>query len=58
MSAGNWLATLGSWLVAPAKAILKPCWEQLVEEKAETLAVRLKILEAIVRFRLNDCQIR
>lgn len=56
MSDTNWLATLGSWLVLPLKAILRPWWNQLVEEKAESVAVRSKLLEAIVRFRLHDCE--
>src|ERR1022692_4121486 len=56
MGDNNWLATLGSWLAAPARAILRPWWDQLVEEKAETESVRLKLLEAIVRFRLRDFQ--
>jgi hypothetical protein len=56
MSDGNWLATLGHWLVVPVKALFRPWWEQLVEKKAELKSVRLKLLEAIVRFRLHDCK--
>jgi len=50
----NWLATLGSWLVVPFKAILKPWWKKLVEDMAEAEAVKSKLLEAMVRFRVND----
>jgi hypothetical protein len=51
-----WLAKLGSWLAKPAKIILAPWWERLVETKAESQAVRAKLLEAIVGFRVADYQ--
>ena len=54
--ADNWLATIGSWLVAPVKVVLGPWWDRLVNQKAENLALRLKLLEAIVRFRMRDYQ--
>lgn len=52
----DWLATLGSWLVAPARVVLHPWWERLVEKKAESKALRAKLLEAIIGFRVNDYQ--
>ncbi len=54
--ADNWLATLGSWAVTPIKVVLRPWWDKVVEKKAEELAVRLKLLDAIVRFRVHDYQ--
>jgi hypothetical protein len=54
--ADNWLATAGSWVVAPAKVILAPWWDRLVDQKAEQLALRLKLLDAVVRFRVRDYQ--
>jgi len=54
--ADNWLATLGSWIVTPLKLVLSPWWDRLVEQKAESLAVQFRLLEAIVRFRLKDYQ--
>jgi hypothetical protein len=55
---GDWLATLGSWLVTPARVVLHPWWERLVEKKAEAQAIRAKLLEAIVGFRVGDFQRR
>jgi hypothetical protein len=50
----NWWSTLASWFVSPVKAVAKPWWDQLVERKAEDAAVRLKLLEAVVGFRVSD----
>lgn len=50
----NWLSTAGSWLATPAKALFGPWWEKYVGGKAETIAVRKKILEAAVLFRVRD----
>jgi hypothetical protein len=50
----NWLETGGSWLSKPFRAVAGPWWEKHVEEKAANTAVRQKLLEAIVCFRLND----
>jgi hypothetical protein len=52
----NWLATLGGALLWPLKALVRPWWEKLVEKKAESAAVRAKMLEAIVAFRVADYQ--
>jgi hypothetical protein len=54
----NWLATLGSWLSKPMRALLRPWWDQLVETKAESQALRIKVMDAIVRFRVADYQRR
>lgn len=50
----NWLSTLGSWFAYVIKALTGPWWDRLVEKKAEDAAVRLKLLEAVVRFRVSD----
>jgi hypothetical protein len=53
---GNWLATLGGWLFTPLKAIFRPWWDNLVEKKAASEAVRSQVLSAITRFRIIDFQ--
>jgi hypothetical protein len=53
-SNGNWLGTLGSWLVKPLHFILRPWWEKLVEEKAASAAVQQQVLEIITQFRVTD----
>lgn len=50
----NWLSTAGSWLATPVKLVFGPWWEKYVGSKAESVAVRQKILEAAVRFRVRD----
>jgi hypothetical protein len=50
----HWLVVVGTWLIAPVKAVLKPWWKQLVEDKAEAATVKDKMLEGIVRFRVKD----
>jgi hypothetical protein len=50
----NWLSTAGKWLWAPVKAVLGPWWERLVEKRAEDTAFRVRMLEAIVQFRVGD----
>lgn len=50
----HWLEVVGGWLVAPAKAVLRPWWKKLVEDKAEAVTVKNRLLEAVVRFRVVD----
>jgi hypothetical protein len=50
----NWLETAGSWLKKPFVALVGPWWDSLVQAKAGDAANRLKLLEAIVRFRISD----
>jgi hypothetical protein len=50
----NWLETAGSWLAKPFVAVAGPWWDKLVEAKAADLVVREKVLEAIIRFRIQD----
>jgi hypothetical protein len=50
----NWLATAGEWLATPLKIIARPWWDKLVEKKAEEKAIQLKLLEAVVQFRVSD----
>jgi len=54
----NWLATVGRWVITPMRAVLRPRWNELVEKKPESLAVRIKVLKAITRFRVADYQRR
>ena len=35
-------------------AIVEPWWEKKIEAKAESLAVRRKVVEALIRFRISD----
>jgi len=50
----NWLQTVGKCLATPFKKIMAPWWERLVEKKAEDAAFRIRLLTAIVQFRVND----
>jgi hypothetical protein len=53
---GGSLATIVSWLGKPFRVVLGPWWEKLVATKAESQAVRLKLLEAVANFRVADFQ--
>jgi len=55
---GNWLETLGGWLSKQLVLIFGPWWREQVRKQAESVESREKLLKAIVRFRLRDCERR
>lgn len=54
MSENNWMETAAKWLTKPIGAFFGPWWEKNIEAKAADIAVRRKVLEAIVYFRMRD----
>jgi len=53
---GNWLQTVGIWLAKPFKTLAHPWWERLVLKRADSEAVRAKLLDAVTGFRVADFQ--